>query len=172
MHESVSFEVEHNVDMDAHIDTVTLTMISETDYATLKETAILQYQYTKSDDVWHLIGTNSDNPYPDITLNADNLISHSPWQGETNNYYSGNPNYSYILYIEDVDTDAQTMLVSYEIDYVKDEYPDYIVEHRYVRYEHVIGNDYYTLSVDPDGNWLEYLQIFTVGCNGIEAYDY
>lgn len=166
-----SYEIQHNVDPQMHTDTATLVMSAETDYAVLSKSATLYYQYTKSDDLWTLLETD-DNPYPSIALKEENLISHSPWQGSTNNYYSGNPNYSYILYIEAIDSQAHTMVVSYEIDYESDRYPDVTVEHRRVSYEHVIGDDYYTFYLEPDGGWLYSLQAFTVGCNGIEVYDY
>ena len=165
-----SIEIHHNVNSQTHIDTATLVMRVETDYAVLSKSATLSYQYTKSDDLWTLLETD-DNPYPSIALKEDNLISHSPWQGRTNNYYSGNPNYSYTLSVESVDTESQTMVISYEIDYETD-YADLIVEHRRVQYEHIIGENCYSFYTDPGDNWPYYLQMFTVGCNGIEAHDY
>lgn len=118
-----TYEIQHQVDTSAHTDNVTFIMSYESDYAILTESAYLRYQYTKSDDIWTLV----DYVYsetPTFELKADSIVNASPWQGEIKNYYSSQPNCSYTLYVEDIDTQNLTITVQYMVDYNNSKYAD------------------------------------------------
>lgn len=121
------YQIFHDVDMDTHIDDVTLKLCSEHGYMTIKCEAYLTYQYNKSDDIWILVDYDTGNY--ETSLNAEEFIRNSAWSGVHNNsstlaYYENS--FTYTIHIKELSPEFGTISVCYEIDFDNDVYDDMI----------------------------------------------
>lgn len=102
----VDIQIQHDIDLDAHTDNITVTAKWEhncaTDYLTFSS---LVYQYTKSDDLWNMIQSYTVSMYSELHPEAyvglyieDNVSGKAAFSHGTTDYY-------YRIEITDADTE-------------------------------------------------------------------
>lgn len=153
---SCTYEIEHNVNQESKIDTVTLSMHCDDGYIIAESTATLYYQYYKDHDVWHFM----DDEETQITThpNAEKLIAESPWKGST---YSGSY-YGHLTYTVDIieleeDTREGEIVLCYSIDYEGNHLDDIVdcyvatTYHRFRKGWYSVRLEEITLYISPFG---------------------
>ena len=161
-----TYDILHKVSTDTHRDDLTLIMRAESSYAFFTETALLSYQYESSNNSWVPMYYDESATTVDYEIKLDAFLSSPLWQGEIDYWYAHQPNCSYSIHIDDIDTENETITFHFEIDFENEQYEDILPE-RMAKVPLVSHNDgqYYSFNLPAD-----YLMInFTIGPQGITA---
>lgn len=150
------YQIFHDVDMDTHLDHVTLLLSSEQGFEAIRREVSLVYQYYKSDDMWILVDYYT--VHEETGLNADAFIRDTGWAGMHSNsstiaYYQNA--FAYNLHIKELDLEDSTITVSYEIDFDNELFDDLIQTTPVtMELEQGFGGSVYILRIDEAGKEL------------------
>lgn len=159
------YRIFHDVDIDTHMDHVTLLLSSEQGFAAISREVSLMYQYYKSDDMWILVDYYI--VYEETSLNADAFVRDTGWSGTHSNssiiaYYQNA--FVYNIHIEELDLENSTITVSYEIDFDNELFDDLIQTTPVtMELDQGFGGSAYILQIDEEGKelpWEEGITFF------------
>lgn len=103
------YSLSHNIDSDAHIDTVYIQFLNEeTEYARQYRILSCRYQYDKSTDLWTLLGYGG---WVSRTELKDAIFSQETWTGFSDNPLKSNQ-FSYSIMVDRIDLDTMTITLT------------------------------------------------------------
>lgn len=157
----VDYKIRHDVDSASHMDAVTLFLEYETEYAKKIGKIDCWYQYTRSDDLWELKDYRDCVWETELKSFFTDVAPHMGRDGET----------TYVLYIDDIDTERMTITTCYSIKYDEKAYPQYEPVTFDLKYASDPG--YYYFKIDlPVKDWSgdPVTATFTLGAHGISFW--
>ena len=157
----VDYKIKHDVDSASHVDAVTILLEYETEYAKKIGKIECWYQYTRSDDLWELKDYRNCEWETELKSFFTDVAPHMGSDGDT----------TYVLHIEDIDTESMTITVIYSIKYEDEPYPQY--EPVTFNLNYVSDPGYYYFKIDlPVKDWSgdPITATFTLGAHGINFW--
>lgn len=150
------YRIFHDVDMDTHMDHVTLLLSSEQVFAAISREVSLMYQYYKSDDMWILVDYYIE--HEETRLNADAFVTNPEWSGAHSNssivaYYQNA--FVYNIHIKELNLEDSTITISYEIEFDNELFDDLIQTTPVtMELDQGFGGSVYILRIDEAGKEL------------------